>query len=654
MSHHFSRVASRAPIASLLVLGAAAAAHAGGTYATIKIQNNFSSTAANAPRYFGSPVSDAQIWLYLNKDPGSLTYNGGTALTGSQWVQLSTIQNGTLSAEAGVQSGALYAVISQSQPANPPQPTPSCSSGCTTTDLAYGALEWDFHVAGYQNADIQNIDQFSFANRVTVSDSTGAPIAGTGFSGSASTQAILQQIESTYGGGACSYPGATFPANFPLSPASCSLPTGCDVPPYSCSGLPQDYLSASATTYNRMTQKIGVVTGIPAIDNAGAYRWVGSSKTTNSALPGTYVNVLQGFGKSFEPYLTALYSSAQNASGYYVDYSGGWCWNGGATCAPASGYSFTFQVTQGPSGNGHGIQISNIRIGTLQSGGPSGTVNRSAGTSFPGTVTILANGEPILNTALNGCATVNPYTQYSGCSGGAGCCSPATGANPAVNSYGLWTDAVLQTGAAVFGCNGQFGGGPVITAAGFDPTIPENQAVLTTIIGQLSSVLIYGIITPTWNPQDGAQGTNYIFGAATQQTVNGLIFQAGTGNADAWTQALWQYQDISAIPGSSPAAYRSPLYVSTYGDRFGLMKPGPSIPSGATILWELGVPMTAASCPADIDHTGEVDGNDLATLLAGWTADAPCTDCLADLNHDGKVNADDLTVMLAAWGPCPR
>jgi hypothetical protein len=94
--------------------------------------------------------------------------------------------------------------------------------------------------------------------------------------------------------------------------------------------------------------------------------------------------------------------------------------------------------------------------------------------------------------------------------------------------------------------------------------------------------------------------------------------------------------------------------VSTYGDRFGLMKPGPSIPSGATILWELGVPMTADSCPADIDNTGTVGGRDLATLLAGWTGDAPCTDCLADLNNDGKVNANDLTIMLAAWGPCPQ
>jgi len=134
-------------------------------------------------------------------------------------------------------------------------------------------------------------------------------------------------------------------------------------------------------------------------------------------------------------------------------------------------------------------------------------------------------------------------------------------------------------------------------------------------------------------------------GCAPAGSDGRFALHAEPGNADAWTQALWQYQDLSEIQGSSPAAYRSPLYVSTYGDRFGLMKPGPSIPSGATILWELGVPMTAASCPADIDNTGTVGGRDLATLLAGWSGDASCMDCVADLNGDHKVNADDLTVM---------
>jgi len=55
----------------------------------------------------------------------------------------------------------------------------------------------------------------------------------------------------------------------------------------------------------------------------------------------------------------------------------------------------------------------------------------------------------------------------------------------------------------------------------------------------------------------------------------------------------------------------------------------------------------APSCPADLDGDGDVDGSDLATLLAQWgTAGS------ADINGDGTVNATDLSSVLAAWGNC--
>lgn len=647
-----------ASIASLLALGTASAAHAraGSTWASIQIQNNFASSLANAPKYFGQGLTDNQIWLYLQADPGNLTYMNSTTHVStnfilSQWVQLSQIQNGIINADVGLKNAVMYAVISHTQPSNPPLPTPPCiGNTCGTTDLAYAALEWDFHVAGYENADIQNIDQFSFTNRMTVKNSSGTPLARTGFSGSTSSQAILEQIQTNYGGGgSCQYPGATFPANYPLTTPTCHLPTGCDLPSYTCNGLPHDYLTN--TQMNRMTQKIGVVTGIAALD--AAYRWVGSSKSTNSAIPGYYVNVWQGFGKTFEPYLTALYNHQQNASGYYADYSGSW--HG----APPdhSGFSFIFKVTQGASGIGHGIEISNIRLNTLQSGDASAVqskVNRNAGTPLAGTITILANGEPILNTSLNGCATVNPFSQYSGCPDGQPCCTAVSNANPAMNSYGLWTDAALTTGAAVFGCNGDLGLGPVITAsADFGLSAgAERQGLLAVIQGEISAVLNFGIITPSWNPVDGAQGTNYVFAAATQLNQASLLFQAGPENADVWTQTLWQYQDFSLVPNSK-GVYSAPLYLCSYSDRFhGSMNPGSAIPSAGTILWELGVPMSIAAhaCPADFQHSGFVDGADLSILVASW---GPCSGtCVADLNHDSVVNGADIGMLLGAWGPC--
>jgi subtilisin family serine protease len=50
--------------------------------------------------------------------------------------------------------------------------------------------------------------------------------------------------------------------------------------------------------------------------------------------------------------------------------------------------------------------------------------------------------------------------------------------------------------------------------------------------------------------------------------------------------------------------------------------------------------------PADLDGSGEVDGGDLAILLASWGA---CTDCEADLDDSGAVDGGDLAVLLAAW-----
>jgi hypothetical protein len=630
-----------ASIASLLALGTASAAHAGaGTpYATIQIKNNFSSSLAGAPKYFGQSVTDAQVWLNLHADPGNLTYtdattHASTPFTLNQWVQLSQIDGGILNAHVGSGNAVMYAVIYDVQPpaTQPPElvPVPTCADNFS--GLAYAMFEWDFHVPPYETVDISNADQFSFTSRFTVTNSSGI-VGRTGFNGSASSQAILTDLKTNYGGtGICEYPGgANFLSHYPLSPGGCSLPTGNDTPPYACNGLPSDYLTRPCAQSGKMSQQITVTTNIAAVDTANAYRWVGSSKVQTSSIPGSYVNVLQGFGKSYEPYLTALFNSAQNTAGYYVDYSGGWIPGPGSS---VKGISYIFKVTQGASGIGHGYEISDIRLDTRQSGDSTSNlskVNRRLGTDCPGTLNILANGEPILRPTA-GC-------QYDG-------------TFPAFNNYGNWTDATLVNGAAVFGCNGSFLVGPVIMPSpNFTDPNGYTEDLIALIQGQSSAMINFGLITPNWNPQKGDQGTNFLFADANQENwQTNHLFRAGPGNDDVWTKTLWTYQDLSLIPNST-SVYCRPLYLNTYGDRLSQMSPGQSIKQNDTILWELGVPMSSPACPADFQDSGVVDGPDLSTLLNAW---GQCSGtCVADLNNDNAVDGADLAILLNAWGPCP-
>ncbi len=58
-----------------------------------------------------------------------------------------------------------------------------------------------------------------------------------------------------------------------------------------------------------------------------------------------------------------------------------------------------------------------------------------------------------------------------------------------------------------------------------------------------------------------------------------------------------------------------------------------------------------ASCPADFDLDGVVDGGDLPVVLSSW---GRCpVDCRADLNDDAMVDGADLSLILASWGVCP-
>jgi len=66
------------------------------------------------------------------------------------------------------------------------------------------------------------------------------------------------------------------------------------------------------------------------------------------------------------------------------------------------------------------------------------------------------------------------------------------------------------------------------------------------------------------------------------------------------------------------------------------------------IMW-----INGPACPADINHDGSVNVNDLLAVITGW---GPCPQppavCSGDVNNDGQVDVNDLLAVITSWGNC--
>jgi formylglycine-generating enzyme required for sulfatase activity len=81
------------------------------------------------------------------------------------------------------------------------------------------------------------------------------------------------------------------------------------------------------------------------------------------------------------------------------------------------------------------------------------------------------------------------------------------------------------------------------------------------------------------------------------------------------------------------------------------MNPSRIILTLAAVMTLALAPITRAQslCPGDATNDGQVNGVDIAQILADWGA---CASCLGDVNDDGQVNGIDLAEVLAGWGAC--
>ena len=58
-------------------------------------------------------------------------------------------------------------------------------------------------------------------------------------------------------------------------------------------------------------------------------------------------------------------------------------------------------------------------------------------------------------------------------------------------------------------------------------------------------------------------------------------------------------------------------------------------------------------CGSDLDGSGDVDTEDILSLLAAWGPCRPGPKCQADLDASGAVAFRDLLGLLSTWGECP-
>ena len=134
---------------------------------------------------------------------------------------------------------------------------------------------------------------------------------------------------------------------------------------------------------------------------------------------------------------------------------------------------------------------------------------------------------------------------------------------------------------------------------------------------------------------DWQMNTNFPIVRLTNAT--GQVFTAKTFN---WSSTGVQTGATTVttqmtVPATLPAGSYS-LYVTANG-----------VASDAWPFWN-----PSASCPADLNLDGKVDGADLAIVLVGWGTPGS-TSGAGDVSGDGTISGDDLGIVLNAWGSCP-
>ncbi|MBM4113467.1 MAG: hypothetical protein FJ253_08895 [Phycisphaerae bacterium] len=198
-----------------------------------------------------------------------------------------------------------------------------------------------------------------------------------------------------------------------------------------------------------------------------------------------------------------------------------------------------------------------------------------------------------------------------------------------------------------------------------NPSAPSNAGVVVA-----GSNLFMGSVTNS----GGADQRDYItFVVPAGVEITQLILNTLSPNNLVWTH--FDDGPTSVIPGAGTAASLLagahieaatpdgtdlfPNYQAGSPDLLaGPGFSGPIAPGTYTFLMQQASPVlttyslnfvASSICVGDFNRDGEVDGDDLGTLLGSW---GDCPGCEADFNSDDMVDGDDLGGLLGFWGPC--
>ena len=181
--------------------------------------------------------------------------------------------------------------------------------------------------------------------------------------------------------------------------------------------------------------------------------------------------------------------------------------------------------------------------------------------------------------------------------------------------------------------------------------IPSGQAVTSTfgiMISKSSFETSGGFVV---SAQTGAISLLNGGYAIANRTATGV-----TVALNAWNEFSYRWNVATGrgelrVNGASAATHQTTLFGSVYASNlFSTTDAAPGTLNAFGYFDDLAIRAVAnlVPCPADISGDGQVNANDLASVLAGWGGPA------GDLDGNGVTDGLDLSTILGGWGPCPN